>query len=148
FVAYAVEKQAVSARQIAQIAAEEFSMPLLDLRAVDLHNAPLKAITESLIRKHGVLPIFQRGRRLTVAVADPTNQQPLHEFQFQSGLYIQPVLVEQDVLAQIIEQRFSDIDDAMAGLDDIDLGDDFDIDIADKEDDDVQPATRSDARRV
>src|SRR5699024_8113478 len=88
---------------------------------VDLDNAPLKVITAKLIRKHGILPIFQRGRRLTVAVSDPTDQQSLNEFQFQSGLSIEPILVEHDVLARIIEKKFSELDSAIAGLKDISL---------------------------
>lgn len=141
FVAYVVEKEAVSARAVAQVAAQEFAMPLVDLRAVDMANAPIKVITENLIRKHGILPIFQRGRRLAVAVADPSNQQPLHEFQFQSGLHIQPVLVEQDVLTQVIDQQFSDIDSAMAGFDGFELGDDTELALAEEDDATEDPTT-------
>lgn len=121
FVAHTVENGALSARQIAATAAQEYALPLLDLRAVDLNRAPLKSITKQLICKHGILPIFQRDRRLTVAVADPTDQQALREFQFQSGLHIVPVLVQQDILAKVIDEQFSELDSAMAGLDDIGL---------------------------
>ncbi len=121
FVARVVSSGALSAAVLAKAACEEFSMPLLDLRAIDLGQAPIKVVSEPLIRKHGVLPIFQRGRNLFVAVADPTDLQALDEFKFNTGLSIEPVLVEQDKLARAIDNAFSAIDSAMAGLDDVSL---------------------------
>ncbi|MES1925410.1 type IV-A pilus assembly ATPase PilB [Salinisphaera sp. T31B1] len=121
FVARVVSRGVLSAAVLAKAACEEFSMPLLDLRAVDLGQAPIKSVSEPLIRKHGVLPIFKRGRSLYVAVADPTDLQALDEFRFNTGLNIEPVLVEQDKLARAIDNAFSAIDSAMAGLDDVAL---------------------------
>ena len=121
FVARVVNRGLLSAAVLAKAACEEFSMPLLDLRAIDLAQAPVQKVSESLIRKHGALPIFQRGRNLFLAVADPTNLAALDEFQFNTGLNIEPVLVEQDKLARAIDSAFSAIDSAMAGLDDVSL---------------------------
>lgn len=121
FVSRIVSRGVLSAAALAKAACKEFSMPLLDLRSVDLSQAPLKKVSESLIRKHGALPIFQRGRNLFVAVADPTNLEALAEFRFNAGLNIEPVLVEQDKLERAIESTFSALDSAMAGLDDVAL---------------------------
>lgn len=123
FVAQVVESGALGSREVAEVAAETFALPLLDLRALDINHAPLNIITDKLIRKHGILPIMQRGRRLVVAVADPTDDLALREFQFQSGLTIEPILVEQNVLTRLIDQTFSEIDSAMAGLGDTTLED-------------------------
>jgi len=119
FVARVVASGTLSAAVLAKAACEEFSIPLLDLRAIDLSSAPIKAVSESLIRKHGMLPILQRPRDLFVAVADPTDLQALDEFRFNTGLNIEPVLVEQDKLARAIDNAFSAIDSAMAGLDNV-----------------------------
>ncbi|MGN8197958.1 type IV-A pilus assembly ATPase PilB [Salinisphaera sp. RV14] len=121
FVARAVTTRALSAPVLARALARAFSMPLLDLRAVDLDHAPIDAAPESLIRKHGALPIFRRGRTLYLAVADPTNLQALDEFRFNTGQQIEAVLVEQDKLERAIESNFSALDSAMAGLDDVAL---------------------------
>jgi len=121
FVARLVASRVLSAAVLAKAASSEYSMPLLDLRAVDLSQAPVKKVSEALIRKHGALPIFQRGRNLHLAIADPTDLQALDDFRFNTGLNIEPVLVEQDKLARAIEATFSAIDTAMAGLDDVAL---------------------------
>ncbi|MGB7754923.1 MAG: type IV-A pilus assembly ATPase PilB [Salinisphaera sp.] len=121
FVARAVATRALSAAVLARALARAFSMPLLDLRAVNLDHAPIDAAPESLIRKHGALPIFRRARTLYIAVADPTNLQALDEFRFNTGQQIEAVLVEQDKLERAIESNFNALDSAMAGLDDVAL---------------------------
>jgi type IV pilus assembly protein PilB len=121
FVARVVSRGVLSAAVLAKAACEQFSMPLLDLKAVDLSAAPLKKVSEALIRKHGILPLFERGRNLFVAVADPTDLEALDEFRFNTGMNIEPVLVEQDKLERAIENSFSAIDSAIAGLGDIAL---------------------------
>ncbi|ERJ17910.1 Type 4 fimbrial assembly protein PilB [Salinisphaera shabanensis E1L3A] len=142
FVARVVSRGVLSAAVLAKAACEEFSMPLLDLRAVDVEQMPIKKVPENLIRRHEVLPLYQRGRNLMVAVSDPTNLQALDEFKFSTGLNIEPILVEQDKLAKAIENAFSAIDSAMAGLDDVSLdGLNFD-DASDTSD------AQSDASRV
>ena len=121
FVKHVVAEGYLSAAILAKAASRQFSMPLLDLDAVDLDQAPIKKVAEALVRKHDALPIFQRGRQLCLAVADPTNLQALDEFRFHTGLDIDAVLVEQDKLERAIEKAFNAIDSAMAGLDDFDL---------------------------
>ena len=67
------------ARQIAIAAAHEFGVPLLDLDAVDLDLDVVRLVNEKLLLKHRILPILQRGKRLFIAVCDPTNLQVLDE---------------------------------------------------------------------
>lgn len=121
FIARAIATRTLSAAVLARALARIFAMPLLDLRAIDLEQAPIDAAPENLIRKHSALPIFSRGRTLYLAVADPTNLQALDEFRFNTGRQIEAVLVEQDKLARAIESSFNALDSAMAGLDDVAL---------------------------
>ncbi|MDA3921495.1 MAG: type IV-A pilus assembly ATPase PilB [Salinisphaera sp.] len=144
FVARVVSRGVLSAAILARAASEEFSMPLLDLRAVNLDLAPTRKAPEALIRKHGALPIFQRGRTLYLAVADPTNLQALDEFRFNTGLQIEPILVEQDKLERAIESSFSAIDSAIAGLDDVAL-DNLTVDSGETSTADVTRADTEDA---
>src|SRR4029077_3259759 len=82
-------------RQIAIAAAHEFGVPLLDLDAVDLDLDVVKLVEEKLLTKHRILPLLQRGKRLYVAVCDPTNLQALDDVKFQTTLRIEPVVVRQ-----------------------------------------------------
>ncbi|MGC9008839.1 MAG: type IV-A pilus assembly ATPase PilB [Halothiobacillaceae bacterium] len=88
----------------AEIVALEFGLPLVDLEAFDPAQLPLQALKEDLLRKHKVLPLHQRGRKLFVAAADPTQQQALDEIRFASGLIIEPVIAPADKLATLLEK--------------------------------------------
>jgi len=121
FVTQLVASKAIPARKVAEAASREFGIPLIDLKAVDLAQAPVRDVAEKLIRKHHALPMFKRGNRLYVGVSDPTNLQALDEIKFNTGMVTEAILVEEDKLAKAIEDALSAVDSSMEGLDDADL---------------------------
>jgi type IV pilus assembly protein PilB len=126
FVSYVVNKKILSSQDIAAVASEEFGVPLFDLSAMNLEHAATGLIQEKLIRQHNALPLFQRGKRLYVAVSDPTNLQALDEFQFNTALNTYPILVDEKQLAVAIEKTLDDSNDALDEFDNADF-DDFDL---------------------
>jgi type IV pilus assembly protein PilB len=110
-------------RQIAVAAAHEFGVPLLDLDAVDLDLDVVKLVDEKLLLKHRILPILQRGKRLFIAVCDPTNLQALDEIKFQTTLRVEPVVVEQDKLDARVGRAVEAVDTTMSSYEE----DDFDL---------------------
>jgi type IV pilus assembly protein PilB len=110
-------------RQIAIAAAHEFGVPLLDLDAVDLDLDVVKLVDEKLLLKHRILPILQRGKRLFIAVCDPTNLQALDDIKFQTTLRIEPVVVEQDKLDARVARAIEAVDTTMSTFEE----DDFDL---------------------
>ncbi len=121
FTSYLVEKRLCTALDIATAASQEFGIPLFDLAAMDLESAPVQLVQEKLIRKHHALPLYRRGKRLFVAVADPTNLTALDEIKFHTGIATEPVLVEEDKLNRAIEQALDTVDSSMSDLLDEDL---------------------------
>ncbi len=103
-------------RQIAIAAAHEFGVPLLDLDAVDLDLDVVKLVEEKLLTKHRILPLLQRGKRLYVAVCDPTNLQALDDIKFQTTLRIEPVVVEQDKLDARVARAIEAVDTSMSSF--------------------------------
>ncbi len=126
FITQLVESKTLDAYSIAETGANEFGVPLFDITAIDMEALAVKAVEEKLIRKHQALPLFKRGNRLYVAVADPTNLQALDEIKFQTGLTAEAILVEQDRLVKMIEKCLSAQETSMVDLNDSDL-DDLDI---------------------
>lgn len=118
---YLAEEKVVPAALIALAGSREFGLPLLDLQAFDLKQAPIDDVDERLIRKNRALPLCIRGQKLFVAISDPTNLPALEEFKFATGKVIEPVLVEDDKLVNAIEDALSEQDSSMAGIDDADL---------------------------
>ena len=95
----------------------------IDLKDVDFSQAPIDIVPEPVVRKHQAIPLFQQGRTLYVALADPTNLAAIDELRFLTGLQVEAMLVEQDKLERAIETHFSALDSAVAGLDDIAVDD-------------------------
>jgi type IV pilus assembly protein PilB len=118
FVSLLVQDKVVPARKIADTASREFGIPLIDVLSLDLGQAPIKEVSEKLIRDHRALPVFVRGKRMFVAVSDPTNLQALDEIKFNVGMATEPVLVEEDKLGKAIDQALSAVNTSMEGLDD------------------------------
>jgi type IV pilus assembly protein PilB len=144
FVSYLVQNGLADARNIAARASEEFGVPLLDLNGFDLTSVPKDLVKEKLIRQHNALPLVRRGVRLFVAVSDPTNLQALDEIKFQTGVTTEPILVEEDKLAVVIEQFLNaSEDDGLGELGDDDL-EDLDMDAYDDAADDKDEASATD----
>src|SRR3569833_2022365 len=66
--------------------------------------------------KHRVLPVFRRGKRLFLAVADPTNLHAIDEIKFQTGLSVEAVEVEDDKLQKAVDKAIEQADAQMPAL--------------------------------
>jgi type IV pilus assembly protein PilB len=107
-----------SARDIAVAASSEFGVPLLDLDSVTLDLEMVRLVSDKLLAKHRVLPIFRRGKRLFLAVADPTNLHAIDEIKFQTSLGIEAVVVEDDKLQKAVDKAIEQADTQMQGFTD------------------------------
>lgn len=122
-VSHLVANNLANAREIAIAASQEFGVPLLDLDAIQPDIETVKLVSDKLLAKHRLLPLVRRGKRLFVAVSDPTNLHALDEIKFQTGLSIEAVVVEEDKLQRIGTKAIEQVDTQMPALadDDIDL---------------------------
>ena len=118
FVTQLVAAGAASARDIAVAAASEFGVPLFDLDALDLDLETVKLGADKLLAKHRVLPLFRRGKRLFLGVADPTNLHAIDEIKFQTGLGVEAIVVEDDKLQKILDKAIEQVDTSMPNLGD------------------------------
>ena len=116
FVSLLVEKKLVASQQIAEAAMHEFGEPLVDIDMVDIDPEVVKLVKKELIVKHHALPVFRRGKRLVVAVSNPTNILALDEIKFATGLTIEAIIAEEDKLAKNIDQALEAADDTFKKL--------------------------------
>ncbi|QSX79899.1 type IV-A pilus assembly ATPase PilB [Lysobacter solisilvae] len=107
---YLVEKKLVTPAQMAAANSFEFGVPLFDASVLDPNQSAIKLVSEELVRKHNVLPMFKRGNRLFVGLADPTNTQALDEIKFQSNMVVEAILVDEDKIHRMIEQWLATAD--------------------------------------
>ncbi|QGT77673.1 type IV-A pilus assembly ATPase PilB [Guyparkeria halophila] len=117
--------EGVSAATIAAVASKRFGLPLVDLDAIDTSDLPLKLVPEKVLQANMALPLFKRGRRLTVAVADPSDTGAIDGFRFSTNMAIEAVVAEAPKIARLLEEALSDSMDA--------LGDELDDDLSNVE---------------
>ena len=109
--------------EVARFAADKFGYPLLDLAAFDDALIQRNAIDRKLIASHRVVPLHKRGNRLAIAIADPTNLRALDEVRFQTGLAVDPVVVEDNKLSPLVAKLSESVEETLKSLsnDDINL---------------------------
>lgn len=126
FAGAVVQQGFLKAVDLAVFSAEMFGFPMLDLSAVDETHIPQDAIDKKLIAKHQVIPLSKRNNRVTVALADPTNLRALDEIRFQTGMTVEPVVVEVDKLAPLLARLTENTATALSNLttsNEFDMGD-------------------------
>ena len=131
-----IASKKISSLDLARFVADTFGYPLLDLAVFDEAHIPTNAIDRKLIAAHRVIPLNKRGNRLSVAIADPTNLRALDEIRFQTGLGVDPVVVEHPKLVPLVAKYAESVEDTLRSLatDDINL-DFLDEDSSGKADD-------------
>ena len=108
-----VAKGVAAARDIAIAAANEYGVPLLDLDALTIESDVIRSVSDKLIVKHRVLPLFKRGKKLFIALADPTQLQAIDEIKFQTGMGVEAVVVEDDKLQKTIDKAIDQAESQM-----------------------------------
>src|SRR5580692_11475772 len=108
-----VKSGAANARDIAIAASSEFGVPLYDLDSSNIDPETVRLVSEKLLVKHRVLPVFRRGKRLFLAVADPTNLHAIDEIKFQTGMGVEAVVVEDDKLQKAVDKALEQADSQM-----------------------------------
>ena len=133
FVRYLVEKNNVDSKRLAEIASQEFGVPLFDISAMDNAALPVGLVEPELVVKHHALPIFRRGNRLFIAVSDPTNLAALDEIKFHTGINTDAILVEEQALNAALATWVESQDSLSEGLDDLDAADLEDVELSSSE---------------
>ncbi|MCB1755047.1 MAG: type IV-A pilus assembly ATPase PilB [Gammaproteobacteria bacterium] len=147
-VKYFVNNLNLSESLVAVSLGREFGIPVFDVSRINPDSIPKNLAKEELVSKHHALPISVKGSQLYVALSDPTNTAALDAFKFSSGMRVEAVLAEEIKLEQLIRtvldsQSNSLGEDLDASFDNIDVGDDTDLEEDDdKSDVDDTPVVR------
>jgi type IV pilus assembly protein PilB len=124
FVEQVLSGKRLSAQQLAVFASRAFGVPLFDLTGFDFDQLNREYVDTRMAQARRVLPLHKRGNRLYVATSDPANLQALDEVRFKTNLIVEPVVVEDDKLAQaitkVVESAGTTLKE-MAALEDIEV---------------------------
>lgn len=106
FVSAVIEAGAVSSPDLAHTLSRAFSLPLVDLSALDSQRLlASELIDPKLAADYRVVVLSKRGSRLFVGGADPTDQEALERIKFATQLTPEWIVVEHDKLTRLLEAR-------------------------------------------
>jgi type IV pilus assembly protein PilB len=93
----------------------------LDLQHVVLENfkfdpAVTNLISEEMARSYRVVPLYEKGGVLTVAMVDPTNLRSLDHMKFKTGKDVEPVIATEPEIMAAIERAYSNAQHKLADL--------------------------------
>ncbi|PPE65786.1 type IV-A pilus assembly ATPase PilB [Caldimonas caldifontis] len=129
FISAVIAAGAVSPSDLAHTLCTAFSLPLLDLSAVDAQRLPKGVIDAKLSAQYQVVPLGKRGSRLFIAGADPTDQEALERIKFATQLTPEWVLVEHDKLLKVLEGIGASASEALENI----VGGDFEFDVSEED---------------
>jgi type IV pilus assembly protein PilB len=118
FVTHLIASGAAHARDIAVAASTEFGVPIFDVDSLSIDLEIARLVSDKLLAKHRILPMFKRGKRLFIGVSDPTNLHALDEIKFQTGLGVEAIVVEDDKLQKAVDRLLEQADQQMPALGD------------------------------
>ena len=125
FIAQLIQSRKVPAQTIAETSAKAFGLPYFNLDTFNPDYLPAKKIDGKLMQANRVMALQVRNNLLFVAISDPTNLHALDTVQFQMGMALSPVVVEDDKLIRWIDKLIESSDASMKSLE---VNDDFDLD--------------------
>ena len=124
FITQVILSRKITAEKIAETSSRAFGFPYFNLDAFNSDYLPAKSIDLKLMQSNRVIALQSRNNVLYVGLSDPTNLHSLDSVQFQMGMTLSPVVVEDDKLAKWIDKVVESKDTTMSSLD---TGDDFDL---------------------
>jgi type IV pilus assembly protein PilB len=114
----------VSAYDLALTLSKAFSVPLLDLDAVNPHRLPRDVVDAKICQDYKLIVLHKRTGRLIVATSDPSDPEAAEKIKFATRLGVDWIIVEHDKLSAMLGISATSSTQALEGI----VGDDFEFD--------------------
>ncbi|MGF6211718.1 type IV-A pilus assembly ATPase PilB [Comamonas sp. 4034] len=103
FIGELVASGAVSGIDVATIISAVYSVPLIDLDAIDADRLPSGLLDVKLASANKIVALAKRGNRLVVATADPTDHSVAEQIKFSTQLSVDWVVAEHAKVTKLLE---------------------------------------------
>ncbi|TWH48295.1 GspE/PulE family protein [Sporomusa sp. KB1] len=84
----------------------QLGVPYVNMVAMDVAHEIAATIPVSLAERYKVIPIKKEGRKLTLAMADPTNFFAIDDVRMASGCEVEPVIAAEREIMRAINQSY------------------------------------------
>ncbi len=107
---------AISPRDLASFCSETFGYPQLDLSLFEESLLPEKVIDVKMMQSQRVVPLSKKGNKVAVAISDPTNTVAIDQIKFQTGLSVDIVIVQHDILLKLVDKLSKTSEQSLSDL--------------------------------
>ena len=124
FIAELTGSGAVSASDLAHTMSSAYAAPLVDLDAIDAQRLPKGLLDSKICQAYRVVVLSKRNNRLTVATADPSDQEAVEKIKFATQLGLDWVIAEYDKLLKLVDENAATTTETMEEI----IGGEFEFD--------------------
>lgn len=118
----ALKKQALSGRRLGEILVDEglvsendilsvlelqLGIKKVNLDSIDIDENAIRSVSESIARKHNILPIKIEGNDIYIAMSDPFNLMAVEDVKVVTGLNVKKVLEKRDSISKAIKNFYT-----------------------------------------
>src|SRR5262245_47489798 len=101
-----VKLGAITEENLAKFLSDLYSVPSVDLSNFQPDPSVTKLIPGDVANKFQIVPLSRSGRRLTVAMANPSNIFALDDIKFITGCEVQPVVASESLIKKAIDKAY------------------------------------------
>ncbi len=131
FINLLFESGVMNSAGLAKFCSNQFGLPLLDITAFSTDWTPPNLVSIKLITEGNIIPLGKRGKRISVATADPTNQAIIDRIQFETESQVDLVVCEYDKLKQLVDAAAKSASQALSEY--VEGAEDVSVQVADTE---------------
>ena len=125
---------------LTRILAQKYRVPAVDLKKLEIDDKVIRLLSAEVAHKHQVIPLRRVGRRLTVAMLDPSDNGAIDDLKFITRLEIDPVIAGEFTLKEHLEKHYEQIEEMTNFLSDFLTDEDLEFVDEEDEEDDVSVA--------
>ncbi|MBN1503442.1 MAG: type IV-A pilus assembly ATPase PilB [Candidatus Eisenbacteria bacterium] len=110
-----VKLGAITEDDLTKFVSELYNVPVINLSSIEVDKAVIKLIPADVASKFQVIPVERAGRKLTVAMVNPSNIFAIDDIKFLTGLEVQPLIASESEIKKGID-RYYDQADSLANV--------------------------------
>jgi len=110
-----VKMGAITEEDLTKFLSELYNVPVVNLSNLEIDRSIIKLIPGDVASKFQVIPVERAGRKLKVAMVNPSNIFAIDDIKFLTGLEVQPLIAPENDIKKAID-RYYDSADSLASV--------------------------------
>ncbi|HHY82512.1 MAG TPA: Flp pilus assembly complex ATPase component TadA [Clostridiales bacterium] len=101
-----IEDGIINEQQLIEALEYQLKIPYIDFTTYNIQPEVPRLISESLARRHMLIPVSREGNQLTVAMVDPLNLYAIDDVNIATGLSVKPALALKSHIQNAVDQYY------------------------------------------